>query len=241
MIKDVLKVYKSVEDLCDGFTEFLQAEVLRSNVDCNISLSGGSTPKVLFDYWSKHKSDVLPWKDMRFFWGDERCVPPDDDMSNYGMTKTHLFNNIEIPFDNIFRIHGENEAQEEANWYSNVLESELLTRNGIPVFDLVILGLGDDGHTVSIFPSQLDLWDNDSNCVVANHPETKMRRVSITGRVVNNAQKVVFLVTGKNKAEKVKQIIADREKFNSIYPAAKVHPRKEEIIWFMDESAASLL
>lgn len=241
MIEDKLHIFKDSQALSQGFTGFLLTEVLKEEQTTSIALSGGSTPKVLFDYWSENYSDKMPWDNIIFFWGDERCVPPDNSMSNFGMTKDHLFDRVNIPVNNIYRIHGENDPDEEALWYSNVLNNELESNSDIPEFGLVILGLGDDGHTASIFPHQIKLWDSSENCVVATHPETGMKRISITGKVINNAQNIAFLVTGKGKAEKVRDIIKKRESFSDKYPAAKVSPKNQEIHWFLDEEAANLL
>lgn len=241
MIKDEIKIFKDLTSLSEDFTQFIISEVIKHNGEPNIALSGGSTPKIIFEYWSKNYKKALPWDKMKFFWGDERCVPPDDSMSNYGMTKSYLFDNVEIPQNNIFRIHGENESHEEAEWYSDILHDYLPEENNSPAFDLVMLGLGDDGHTVSIFPDQINLWNENKTCVVAKHPETGMERVTITGKIVNNARKVVFLVTGESKAEKVRDIIHNRKQFLKLYPAASVAPKSHQIYWFMDEAAASLL
>lgn len=238
---DKISVYESVEDLCKGFTSFLQQEQTKAG-EINISLSGGSTPKVIFDYWANSCQESINWQNIRFFWGDERCVPPQDEMSNYGMTKEHLFSKIStIPQKKIFRIHGENEPMDEALFYSGVLNKLLGKQNGEVSFDILILGLGDDGHTASIFPDQIDLWNADANCIVVHHPDTKMKRISITGKVINNARNVAFLVTGKNKADKVRQIIRQRKQFSDVYPAARVNPESRNLYWFLDKDAASLL
>lgn len=240
MIKDELHIYKDTALLSEAFTHFLQEKVLTGK-EISLALSGGSTPKVIFDYWSENCKTELPWDKILLFWGDERCVPPNDSMNNYAMTKEHLLDKIDIPTNNIFRIHGENEPDEEAVWYSNVLNAELAKANKIPEFDLVILGLGDDGHTASIFPYQIDLWNSMSNCVVAAHPESGMKRISITGRIINNAKHVVILSTGEGKAKRVKEIIKTREQFINVYPAAKIAPKSKQLHWFLDEAAASLL
>lgn len=241
MINDVFNIYNNLTSLSEGFTVFLKEQILSDEKNVTIALSGGSTPKIVFDYWSKNYNQKISWNKILFFWGDERCVPPDDDMSNYGMTKDHLFDHIDISPDNIFRIHGENEASEEASWYSNILSEHVEKENQIPSFDLVILGLGEDGHTVSIFPYQINLWDSEEYCIVAQHPETGMERISITGQIVNNAKKVAFLVTGQDKAKRVRDIIRTRNEFINLYPAAKVNPVSQQIYWFVDEAAASLL
>lgn len=241
MIKDDLHIFKNITTLCHGFTEFLRSTITEKGQEFSIALSGGTTPKVVFDYWSNEPKNSILWKNIKLFWGDERCVPPNDPMSNYKMTKEHLLNNIDIPSENIFRIQGEDNPIEEAIRYSEVLNTSVRTANNIPEIDIIMLGLGDDGHTVSIFPHEIELWNNDSNCIVARHPESGMRRVSITGKVINNAKHVVFLATGKNKAEKVRDIIKERSKFLDLYPAAKVSPKNHHIHWFLDEDAASLI
>lgn len=241
MIKEEIKVYEDSLSLSKGFTEFL-LKLLDVYPHINLSLSGGSTPKVVFDYWAEHCKDTIDWKRISFFWGDERCVPPEDVMNNFGMTKEHLFDKVPgIQANNIYRIHGENEPNEEAQWYSRILNIELLKRGDVPTFEIMMLGLGDDGHTVSIFPHQIDLWDSDETCVVAQHPQSGMERVSLTGKVVNSSQYVVFLATGKVKAEKVRDIIKNREQFYDKYPAARVNPKEGYIYWFIDKEAASLL
>lgn len=240
MIKEEINIYKDVESLSEGFTAFLQ-KLLDVYPRVNLSLSGGTTPKAIFDYWAENCKDNIDWDRITFFWGDERCVPPENDMNNFGMTKEHLIDKIpNIKSNNIKRIHGENEPHEEAEWYSRVLERKLLQRKGIPCFEIVMLGLGDDGHTVSIFPNQIELWNSDESCVVAQHPESGMSRVSLTGKIVNNAQYAVFLVTGKSKAEKVRDVIKYRDQFQR-YPAARVNPACGYLYWFLDEEAASLL
>lgn len=241
MIKEEIKVYQNPEELSVGFTEFL-LKLLEAYPHINLSLSGGTTPKVIFDYWAESCKEKIDWNRISFFWGDERCVPPENVMNNYGMTKDHLFDKIpEIPNNNIYRIHGENEPEEEAQWYTRILTSKLMQSKEIPCFEIIMLGLGDDGHTVSIFPNQIDLWDSDKICVVGEHPESKMKRVTLSGKVVNNAQYAVFLATGKNKAEKVRDIIKNREKYLNKYPAARVNPKNGYLYWFLDKEAASLL
>lgn len=241
MMKEEIKIYKDPASLSQGFTELLQ-RLLSVYPTINIALSGGTTPKAIFDYWAENCQTSIPWERITFFWGDERCVPPENEMNNYGMTRDHLFSKVDgIHAKSVRRIHGENEPDEEAERYSQILERKLLQRNNVPCFEIVMLGLGDDGHTVSIFPHQMKLWDEKKTCVVAEHPTSKMKRISITGRVVNNAQYVVFLVTGKNKAAKVKEIIKDRELFIKKYPAARVEPTNGYLYWFLDEEAASEL
>lgn len=241
MMKEEINIYPNTTALSEGFTQFIQ-KLLDVYPRINLCLSGGTTPKSIFEYWAENCKESIDWERITFFWGDERCVPPENPMNNFGMTKEHLFDKIpNISYRNLKRMHGENEAHEEAEWYSRILERKVLQRKGVPCFEIIMLGLGDDGHTVSIFPNQIELWDSEENCVVATHPESGMERVSITGKVVNNAQYAVFLATGKNKAEKVRDIIQQREKYMATLPAAKVNPEYGYLCWFLDEDAASLL
>jgi 6-phosphogluconolactonase len=154
------------------------------------------------------------------------------------MTKAHLLSKIEMPAENIFRIKGENDPETEAKRYSEVLKKQLPIVDGLPQFDLVILGMGDDGHTASIFPYEIVLWDAEAYCAVATHPESGQKRVGLTGGIINNAKTVAFLVTGADKAEKVEEIIGQRSGYKK-YPASKVSPKSGELLWFLDRKAAA--
>lgn len=222
-----INVYDDQEHLNEGFTAFVLA-LLNEKEAVNICLSGGSTPKAVFDYWSRVYKSVIPWSKIFFYWGDERCVPPTDELSNYGMTKKYLLDNIKIPEGNIFRIHGEDDPEKEAVRYGNILPSR---------FDLIILGIGEDGHTASIFPDNIRLWDSDARCVVSVQPETQIKRVTITGKVINSAENVAFLATGNKKAEIVRNILYDYQNYINQYPAARVHPGSGNLFWFLDHNA----
>lgn len=232
-----IQIFNSLKELNESFTEWFK-EISSTEKQITVALSGGTTPKSLFDYWSSLPEGEIDWKKIKFFWGDERCVAPEDSESNFKMTKEHLFNNINIPEENIFRIKGENNPTDEAKRYGELLISELEQQNGTPVFDIVILGMGDDGHTASIFPNEIELWNNENNCVTATHPDSGQKRVSLTGKVINAAKNVVFLVTGSNKAEKVKEIIEQPVIAERKYPAALVQPDSDNLYWYLDEAAA---
>lgn len=241
MIKEVIKVFDTQTELNQSVTGLLK-KLLDAYPQMNLSLSGGNTPKALFDYWAEYHKDDIDWERIMFFWGDERCVPPRDEMSNFGIAKDKLFNKVDkIHSKGWRRIHGENDPEEEAEWYSRILNTKVRQKSDIPTFEVMMLGLGDDGHTASIFPEQIDLWDSEELCIATEHPETGQKRVSVTGQVINNSQYVIFLVTGKNKAEKVKDILKKREQFKDQYPAARVNPKGGYLYWFLDKDAASLL
>ena len=235
-----IKIFDTKEELNRSFTDYLK-EILKDRERVTIALSGGSTPKSLFDHWAENHKNDIDWKSIFLFWGDERCVPPTDEQSNYKMTKEHLLDHVPIPERNIFRIKGENDPMAEAERYSTLLQMEVEIVNTVPSFDLVILGLGDDGHTASIFPQEIELWKSDNICVVGTHPDSGQKRVSLSGKVINRAQRVAFLVTGATKAKKVKEIVESRKEVKNIYPAAKVKPVTGSLVWFLDKDAAKLL
>ncbi|MGX1929212.1 6-phosphogluconolactonase [Flagellimonas sp. 2504JD4-2] len=234
-----LKVYKDKQEVAKQFAAYF-AELVKDKTEFHIALSGGSTPKVVFDVIASEYGDNIDWSNIHFYWGDERCVPPTDDQSNYKMTVEHLFSKIKVPEANIHRVLGEAEPDREAMRYANLLEINLDRVEGIPQFDLVVLGMGDDGHTASIFPHEIGLWDAKDHCVVATHPDSGQKRVSINGKVINTAKEVAFLVTGAGKAEKVKSILEKTEGFDA-YPASLVNPSTGKLLWFMDEAAAASL
>lgn len=246
MKEPVALIFDDKGKLVKGFTEYF-VKLLHENLPgrqaesgiFTVALSGGSTPKIWFEYLAKNYADKIDWKRIHFYWGDERCVPPDDAESNFGMTKTYLLDHIDIPEENIHRISGEKNPDDAAAIYSKEI-SQQLSHEKIPIFDLVILGMGDDGHTASIFPHEIQLWDSDAFCVVANHPVSGQQRVSITGKVINNARAVAFLVIGNSKSERIKEIF-DEEPHASYYPASLVKPVNSQLHWFLDGEAASLI
>ena len=232
-----LRIYKTKEEVALNFSDYFHKFVSERSI-AHIALSGGSTPKIVFEELAAHYKDRISWKNVHLYWGDERCVPADDAESNYKMTRDFLLSKIDIPENNIHRIKGEHEPESEARAYGLLLEENLPAANGTPQFDLVILGMGDDGHAASIFPHQIDLWYAPDHCVVAQHPETGQQRVSITGSIINQATDVAFLVTGGGKASKVEEIISQTGNYTE-YPASLVAPASGNLIWFLDEAAAS--
>ena len=239
MEEPIALVFEDKDKLVKGFTEFFIDLLNQKGGRFSIALSGGSTPKVWFEYLAQISKDDVDWGRVHLYWGDERCVPPDNEDSNYGMTKKYLLDFIDIPEKNIHRIKGELKPKEASAQYDRELKANLSEGN-IPVFDLVILGLGDDGHTASIFPHEIDLWDSDDFCVVATHPTSGQQRVSLTGKVINSARSVAFLVTGISKAEKIHEILEINDD-QSIYPASLVNPVEGMLYWFLDSLAASQL
>lgn len=238
-----LKIFPTPYELAESFAEEMIGminESAREEKIFTVALSGGSTPELLFSLLGEHYAKAVSWKNVHLFWGDERCVTPDSPESNFGMTKRKLIDKIEIPASNIHRIKGEDDPANEAVRYSDEILAITQKRNGLPLFDLVILGLGDDGHTASIFPGNLDLLNSEKICDVAMHPVSNQKRITLTGRVINNASKVVFLVTGKKKATIVEKIINNSAEALT-FPASYIAPAGGMLTWYVDKESGLLL
>ncbi len=219
-------------DFCDWVASLANKEKL------TVALSGGSTPKLLFQELANHFADKIDWSRVHFFWGDERCVPPTDGESNYGMTKDLLLDHIAIPSENIHRVHGETAPEAERVRYEQEI-GEHVSKNaaGIPQFDLMILGMGGDGHTASIFPHEIHFLKSDNICEVATHPESGQKRITLTGPVLDASARVAFLITGDGKASVMAEIIGQTGAWQS-YPAAHVN-NSGPLVFYLDEAAAS--
>jgi len=241
MKKAELHIFKSPEDLADKLADLMMSWVdAQSGNTFHMAISGGKTPDLLFSILAKKYADSSLWQKIHFWWVDERMVPPSDPESNFGVAQKLLFSLISIPEENIHRMKGENAPEAEALSYSTQIQENVPQRNGWPVFDLILLGMGDDGHTASIFPDQMDLLHSSHICEVATQPQSGQKRVSLTGKVICSASKVCFLVTGSNKAERLSEIWNNPEKAK-LLPAAHILPQKGNLEWYVDESAAQLL
>lgn len=228
------------EEVAQKFAERLSEWIAESEQDIfHIALSGGSTPRLLFDLLAREYHNKFPWESMHFWWGDERCVPPDHKESNYGMTHEHLFKHIDIPAGNIHRVRGELDPQLEVRRYEQEIKDHLPKVGVWPRFDLVILGLGTDGHTASIFPHQMELLEDPNVCVLAEHPDSGQIRVSLSGKAINSARRISFLATGASKTEKYTEIEEAKGDYLS-YPAAHIHPDEGDLYWFIDSAAAGI-
>jgi 6-phosphogluconolactonase len=233
-----IKIFNNPIEVAEKFAEFL-SKLIAEKGNAYIALSGGSTPKLLFSFLSTNYKKI-DWNRVHLFWGDERCVPPDDKDSNFKMTYETLLQHIHIPPQHVHRVKGESNPDEEAKRYSEEIKNTVPFENGLPRFDLVMLGMGDDGHTLSVFPHEQHLFNADDICVVATHPESGQKRVTITGKVANNAEHVAFLVTGSNKAAKVQEIHKKEGDYQK-YPAAYIAPAHGTLHWYMDHDAAKLI
>lgn len=231
------KIFDTKQELARYFGDYL-LKTTQDKPELCIALSGGSTPKAIFELLAKEYAKSIDWSKIKFFWGDERCVPPSDSESNFRMTREHLFDHVDTRAIHIFRVKGELDPEEAVENYIEAIEENVPFVNGLPQFDIMLLGMGDDGHTASIFPHQMGLWDSDNLCELAQHPDSGQFRVTLTGKVINNSKQIFFLVTGDNKAEKVDEIINTKGSYKQ-YPAALVD--KSNTIWLLDKAAGKLM
>lgn len=201
-----------------------------------LALSGGSTPREIFRTWAHEFRHHLDWKRLRFFWSDERCVPPTDAQSNFNMTHSALLEPLEINPDAVFRVRGEDAPESACAAYSQEIEARLPRQRGVPCFDIILLGMGADGHTASIFPHEIDLWDHSGCCVVATHPDTGQKRVSFTGHLINNAHEIYVVVTGREKQDMLASVASDP---HASVPVARVDTAKAQ--WLLDTAAAGAI
>lgn len=207
-----------------------------------IALSGGSTPKSLFNLLATNARTVLPWERMFFFWGDERHVPPTDPDSNYRMAEETMLSKVPVPPGNVFRMAAENpDAAAVAEDYEKTLRKFFALEPGqVPVFDLILLGMGPDGHTASLFPGTAGLQEK-SRLVIANWVEKmKTSRLTFTLPVLNAARCVTFLVSGTDKAAVLRTVL-DGDVPAEQYPAKLLRPTDGKLIWLVDRAAASEL
>ena len=208
----------------------------------NLVLAGGSTPRTVYQVLARPEfKKSIAWNCIHFFWGDERCVPPDHEDSNYRMVKETLLDPLDIPQENIHRIRGENDPTAEAARYAEGIKNNLIPSPGeTPWFDWILLGLGTDGHTASLFPGVEPIEDRSGLCAVAVQPQSGQKRITLTNRVLSHARRVSFIVTGKSKAQVVADILNVSPKSKN-YPAAQVHPAQGILEWFLDGQAAENL
>ena len=223
----------------DEFASQATAAV-RSRGRFTVALSGGSTPRNLYSLLAQNRS--LPWDKIYFFFGDERHVPPDSPESNYRMARESLLSKISTPEANVFRVPAENpDAREAAKNYEHTLKQFFNTpANEFPRFDLVLLGMGPDGHTASLFPGTSALQEK-SLWVVSNWVDKfKTDRITLTLPVLNNAAVVIFLVSGQDKAQPLKEVLEGKES-GGLYPSKLIQPLDGELIWMVDRAAGAQL
>jgi len=206
-----------------------------------VALSGGSTPKPLYRKLAKRTgSDRVEWDKVFFFWSDERCVPPDHQDSNYRMARELLLDPLEIPEEHIYRLDGELPPEQAAQAYQSLLEKLFPSRP--PRFDLILLGMGEDGHTASLFPQTKAVRMTDPDQWIAANfvPALGSWRLTFTPSLINAAANISMLVTGEEKQRRLHQVLTGRYQPN-VLPAQIIDPRKGTLTWFVDEAAGRLI
>ena len=235
-----LKIYKDPGALSDAAAEWiadLVRKVLQRQNRFTIALSGGSTPQKLHRILAEKYADKIDWSRLHIFWGDERAVPFGDERNNARMAYETLLNHVPVPASQIHVMRTDIEPAVAAAQYEEILHKYF--DNHETTFDLVLLGMGDDGHTLSLFPGTEIVHENTSWTKAFYLKAQDMYRISLTAPVVNRSMAVAFLTTGSNKAEPLKEVL--KGSFNpDKYPSQLIKP-SGELYWFVDEAAASLI
>jgi 6-phosphogluconolactonase len=238
-----LRILPTASDLFEAaaeeFSALASAAVKRSGRFC-VALSGGSTPRGLYSLLAKEAATSLPWKKIYFFFGDERHVPPNDADSNYRMANEAMLSKVPVPQENIFRVRAEvKDATAAAEAYEKAMRNFFGQKSGkVPRFDLILLGLGPDGHTASLFPGT-DALKEKNHLVLANWVEKfKTDRITFTLPVLNAAACVIFLVSGADKATVLREVLDNPD---AGLPSQKVQLSDGELLWMVDSTAASAL
>ncbi|MCX7985629.1 MAG: 6-phosphogluconolactonase [Bacteroidales bacterium] len=228
-------VSRVVEKLINDWILAINA-ILKEKQEIAIALSGGNTPQLMFNMLAEQYKDKIPWNRIHFFWVDERWVPHESIESNYGNAKRILFDRVDIPNDHLHPINtADDDPSKEAIRYSNEIMKFVEQFDNIPAFDIIFLGMGDDGHVASIFPGQEELFETNQLCAVTQHPQTGQTRITLTGKIINHSRYTVFLITGKQKST-VLQTVFESNKM--IYPVQYVRPKLGGLFWYIDLDAA---
>jgi 6-phosphogluconolactonase len=235
-----VQIFPEVETLARAAAEEIASALesaIRNQGSATFVLTGGNTPKPVYEILAGSPyRERVDWERIDFFWGDERCVPPDHPESNFGMARQTLLSRIPVTESRIRRILGELEDAEKSALRYEAEIRRAAGSAGIPSFDLVLLGMGQDGHTASLFPGAV--WDEQRLVVAVSVPGLASSRISMTPRLLNSARKVIFLTAGAAKAPALAKVLEDP---TSDYPARKIRPIAGSLTWMVDEPAASLL
>ena len=242
-MKPELRIFRDLERLSRHAANLFVEQSARSIRERDrflVALNGGSTPNRLFQLLATDYREQVDWSKVQVFWGDERCVPPDDTGSSYRQARDLLLSHVPIPESNINRIKGELPPSEASKEYAVILKEYASAPFDWPSFDLVYLGMGEDGHTASLFPGSPVTVFEPTLPVTAHYQDRPANRVTLTQLVFNQARLIVFMATGEKKAITLAEVLSDR--YNpELYPAQRIDPKDGELIWLVDEAAASKL
>ncbi len=210
---------------------------------CMISLAGGNTPRSLYERLASEEfATRIPWESTFWFFGDERHVPPDHEDSNYNMASESLLSKVPIPHENVSRVLAERPDPPAiaAHYEMTIMKVFFLAPGELPVFDLMLLGLGPDGHTASLFPHSDALKINTRMAAANKIPESEDWRITLTFPVINESKNILFLVAGDDKAEAVRQVLEGQSNPEE-YPAQFVRQKRGFQLWLIEQPAAALL
>ena len=233
-------IHELTRELCADFYQHIN-RLHRKKKSIHIALSGGNTPGAFFDMLARDAGSAADfWKPVHLYWVDERCVPPDHPESNYGMTFERLLQKIPVTAGHVHPIRGGDDPEFECIRYADEIRKNVPVEKGFPVFDWIFLGMGDDGHTASIFPGNTALFDTELICARAVHPVSGQQRITLTGKVINQAKRISFLVTGESKSPVISKVL-HKEPGSELFPASFINPVHGKLDWYLDEPAARFI
>lgn len=243
-MKPKIKIYKDLQELSAAAARlFIEnaTQAIATRGRFLTALSGGGTPKPLYELLAQapYRSQIR-WDKVHVFWGDERCVPKEDPGNNYFQARQALLDHVPLPAENIHPVASELEPESAARDYAQVLRDFSTPPLTFPRFDLVLLGMGDDGHTASLFPNSPVDESLPVISVTANYQDRPARRVSLTPLVFNAAKQVIFIAVGKSKAERLASIL-NGDYHPALLPAQRIRPDEGEVLWLVDEAAAEMI
>jgi 6-phosphogluconolactonase len=242
-MKPDIRIFKDLEKLSRHTADLFIDQAQHAINDRDrflVSLNGGSTPNRFFQLLGSDYKDQAEWGKIHIFWGDERCVPYDDPGSCYGQARDAFLNHVAIPASNIHPVNTHLQPAEAAKDYAGVLHQFAAPPLDVPQIDLVFLGMGEDGHTASLFPGSPVQAAEIAIPVTANYQDRPANRVSLTQLVFNRARTVVFMATGEKKAETLAEVLSDRYNPERL-PAQRINPHDGQLLWLVDEAAAGAL
>jgi len=234
-----IRIMTDLPHLIDALTEeivTLASEAIKKNGRFSFVFSGGSTPRPLYENLAK--SDAIDWQNVHIFFGDERFVTPDHADSNFRMASEALLNHVDIPESQIYRMKGELPPQEAESDYIEQLKTYF--GDYTPIFDFVLLGMGDDAHTASLFPNTSAIHEHEKWVVAHEVPKLNTHRITLTPVILNQANYIAFMVDGENKAPALANVLQGMKDVDT-YPSQIIKPTSGTLRWFVTTSSASQL
>ncbi|HSK86982.1 MAG TPA: 6-phosphogluconolactonase [Anaerolineales bacterium] len=242
-MKPEIHIFKNLEELSRTAAYVFVEQAIEAIAERRrflVALNGGNTPTRLFELLAADLHEKVDWSKVHIFWGDERCVPPEEAGSSYGQARELLLRHVPIPDSNVHRMRGELGPVEASKDYSLILKGFAAPPLEWPRFDLVYLGMGEDGHTASLFPGLPAAISEPVLPVTAHYQDRPANRVTLTPLVFNSARMVVFMATGAKKSATFAEVLSDRY-HPEHYPAQRIKPKDGRLIWLVDEGVAGRL